>query len=95
LQVRYFEALNRLIALLLSSQQYDQALELARHGLEVDAFREDLHRAVMRCLAAIGRQGDAIAHYEAMFRHLQQELGVQPEPESIALAEQIRPRRTN
>ena len=90
LHLRFFEALNMLVEALLRQRQFDEALELARRGLEIDYFREDLHRTVILCLATTGRMTEALTHYEAAARRLMKELHAAPAPETTALAERIR-----
>jgi hypothetical protein len=43
----------------------------------------------MRCLAYSGQRAAALAQYEACRRTLEEELGVEPEPETTALYDQI------
>jgi two-component SAPR family response regulator len=95
LQAQYFEALQQVVAILLRHKQFEQVLDLCRRGLEFDFYREELHRGVMRSLANLGHQTEALAHYEAMSRRLMQDLHAPPEPETTNLAEHIRSRRSD
>ena len=70
------------------------AIEPARRSaarqIELDPWREEAHRQMMRLLAASGQRSAALAQYERCRRVLQQELGVEPEAETTALYRRIR-----
>jgi predicted ATPase/DNA-binding SARP family transcriptional activator len=83
-------ALNALVAFHREQGAYDSALLHARHLLELDPLLEQAHRQVMLCLAYNGQRGAALAQYETCRRILEQELGVEPEPETTALYERVR-----
>jgi LuxR family maltose regulon positive regulatory protein len=87
---QYFEILNSLIELLKRQRRFEEVITLSRRGLEMDFFREDLHRAIMSSLAATGRATGALRHYESVTSHLAKELNVTPSVETTALAERIR-----
>jgi DNA-binding SARP family transcriptional activator/tetratricopeptide (TPR) repeat protein len=67
-----------------------QALRYARQHLELDAWNEAVHRQVMRVLAKSGQRGAALAHYAHCRRVLAEDLGVEPEDETVRLYEEIR-----
>ena len=87
---QYFEILNSLIELLKRQRRFEEVITLSRRGLEMDFFREDLHRAIMSSLAATGRATGALRHYESVTSHLAKELNATPSVETTALAERIR-----
>lgn len=68
----------------------EQALLCAQRKLALDPYREETHRQVMRLLARSGYTSHALAQYETCRRLLRNEVGVEPDTETIALAEQIR-----
>ena len=70
--------------------EYKQTLRYARRRLELDPWREDTHRQLMRVLTLGGQRNAALAQYEACRHILTQELGVEPEEETTALYERIR-----
>jgi predicted ATPase/DNA-binding SARP family transcriptional activator len=69
---------------------YSQALQAARRQLELDPWREEAHRQAMRLNLLAGDRQSALAQYEQCRRLLAEELGVEPEPDTNALYEQIR-----
>ncbi|MFN8474383.1 MAG: tetratricopeptide repeat protein [Anaerolineae bacterium] len=73
--------------------QYDQALAYATRQLSLDPYREDAYRQVMRALASMGQRTAALAHFERCAEVLRRELGVEPDRETVEVAEQIRSHR--
>jgi predicted ATPase len=69
---------------------YEEALTYAWRQMELEPWREDAQRQLMRLLALSGQRSTALAQYDACCRLLAEELGVEPEAETIALYEQIR-----
>ena len=69
---------------------YQQAQRYARRQLELEPWREEAHRQLMRTLAASGQRSAALSQYEACCQILQAELHVASEEKTIRLYEQIR-----
>jgi DNA-binding SARP family transcriptional activator len=81
----YVSVVERLAEHAISYGEYGAALAL---GLELVAFdrgHEGASRLVMRCFAALGRRGRALAEYEALRAHLRKHLGLEPAPETRQL----------
>jgi two-component SAPR family response regulator len=93
LQIEYFDLLRLLVSELVGQQEWEEALEWCQRGLQIDYYREDLHRAAMRCLMALDRTTEALAHYETAARRLLDELGTPPEADTTDLARKIRSSR--
>ncbi|NTU83325.1 MAG: tetratricopeptide repeat protein [Chloroflexales bacterium] len=83
-------ALETLTQQLLVSGRYGEAAESARRLLALDLLREDSQRLLMRALGASGDRAAALAAYERWRETMRDELGVEPDPTTVALAEQIR-----
>lgn len=70
------------------------SIELARRAatrqIEMDPWREEAHRQMMRLLVASGQRSAALAQYERCRRVLLKELGVEPEAETTTLYKGIR-----
>lgn len=75
------------------SGKLEEALSLGLKLLSLDPLQEHVHRTLMRLYAAQGRHDAALAQYERCRRELSEQLGVQPEPETQALAGSIRTSR--
>ncbi|MEN3357756.1 MAG: hypothetical protein V7637_1738 [Mycobacteriales bacterium] len=59
-------------------------LPALRRATEHDPLDEALQARLLRCLAAAGKQAEALTIYDAVRRHLAGELGVDPGPELVA-----------
>ena len=70
--------------------ELERALDFARRELALDTYREESYRRMMRLLALSGRRSEAIACYLDCQRVLADELGIEPDDETTALAERIR-----
>lgn len=89
-----FKALHiRALKLLMRDQaargDYDAALDHGRAILELDGFREGTQREVIWLYALNGQRAQAIAQYHDLARLLDQELGIDPMPETVALYRKI------
>ncbi len=69
---------------------YEQAAAFARQQLTLEPWREAAQQQLMRALANLGQRNGALAAYQTFCQMLWDELGVEPLPETAALAEQIR-----
>jgi DNA-binding SARP family transcriptional activator len=70
-------------------QDYAQAIYYARRQLEMDPWREDAQRRLMRCLALSGQRAAALIQYDACVHLLAEHVGVKPDDETQALYERI------
>jgi predicted ATPase len=84
------EILARLAAYHERRGEYEPAQRYAARQLELDPWREEAHRQLMAVLSRSGRRNEALVQYEQCRRILADELGVEPEPATTALYEQIR-----
>ena len=73
----------------LEAGQADEALELARRAVDLDAYFETAHRCVMRALAALGQRSSALEHYRGLERWLEDELSARPDEETKRLRDRI------
>jgi len=83
------EALHHLAGCYEAQGEYEQALEYAWRRVELDAWQEEAHQAVMRLLALNGQRESALAQYQTCRRVLAEDLGVEPAGETTRLYEQI------
>ena len=64
-----------------------KAAGLWERVLDADATDEEAHRALMRCAIDAGDRRAAVRQFELLRGHLRADLGVAPDPESVALYE--------
>jgi predicted ATPase/tetratricopeptide (TPR) repeat protein len=83
-------ALQHLVDACEAGGDLDTGLEYAYRLNEINPLSEGAQRQIMRLLALSGQRSQAVAHYESWRQLLEQELGVEPESETSALAERLR-----
>jgi TolB-like protein/Flp pilus assembly protein TadD len=87
-------ALSRLMAQALAVDDRERAADAARRLLSLDPLSEEAYRTLMRVHADEGQTAQALKLYDGLWDRLHRELGVRPEPETVALHDQIRRRRS-
>ena len=83
------EALARLLAHHRTSGATARALQTALRLLALDPLQEPVHRTLMRMYVQSERRDAALRQYQECVEVLQRELGVEPEPETKALYQEI------
>jgi predicted ATPase/Tfp pilus assembly protein PilF len=84
------EALSHLADYYERRGEVERARHYAWRQVELEPWREEAHRQLMRLLALDGQRSAALAQYETCRRVLAEELGVEPTDETIALYGRIR-----
>ena len=69
---------------------YHDAIQLARHALRFDPYREEMVRHLLTLLALDERRIDAIRYYDHWIGLIRKELGISPLPATRAIIEEIR-----
>ena len=69
----------------LAERDHDAALRHAEAAVAIDGFSERAHRLAMLALYALGRQHEALDGYRRLRRLLDDDLGLEPMPETNAL----------
>jgi DNA-binding SARP family transcriptional activator len=90
LRLAHLDALSRLSNLHFSAGRYAACAALCRRIIESDPCREDAHRRLMRCYSRQGQSHLALMQYQACARALAAELGVDADPATASLHDQIR-----
>jgi DNA-binding SARP family transcriptional activator len=67
-----------------------EGVELARRILEQEPWLEEVWRALMRCLARLGRRSEALHAYQECVRALRREMDVAPSAETRALFDELK-----
>ena len=83
------QALLKLLTHQLGSGPAGPAIRTAMRVLTLDPAQEVVHRDLMRLFARQGRRGDALRQYRLCIDALQRELGVEPQPETRRLYQEI------
>jgi len=86
-------ALQMLVDWYSARGEYERAIEHARRLVALDTWHEPAHVQLMQLYAQAGQPTAALRQYEVLARALAEELGAEPEPETIALVEAIKNRR--
>jgi DNA-binding SARP family transcriptional activator len=93
LLLAYLDALDRLSGLYFGQHQYGSCMALCRLLLQRDPYREDAHRRLMRCFSRQNQPHLALRQYQACVQALRDDLGVELDPATVALQQQIRRRQ--
>ncbi len=84
------EALHTLTTHHIAAGNHNQAEDYARRQISLEPWRELAHRQLMLVLAVKGQRGAALAQFEFLRDILKVEMAIEPDPETVALVEQIR-----
>jgi DNA-binding SARP family transcriptional activator len=85
--------LERLATAQIGQRRWDDAVDGARRWLALDPLHEPAHRQLMRIYSWSGRRGAALRQYQACQRVLEEELGVEPLEETVAVHEAVQANR--
>jgi predicted ATPase/DNA-binding SARP family transcriptional activator len=94
LEERFLRTLEQLVAHCERMGDFTQALRWARRAVAADPLREEAQHALIRLLAASGKNAAARRQYQMLKRLLQDELGLSPTPEIQDLADTLDERFT-
>ena len=86
---RVVDAYFHLVAHRLEQQLFEEGIQTAQQALSISPLHEGVIRMFMRLLAGSGRRTDAISQYQAFETLLMDELGVEPEEETLALLKDL------
>ena len=92
LKTRYLRALEELVTAHAERKEYEPAVEYARRLLALNPLQEEIHRQLMYLYYALDDRNAALQQYRACERLLDEELGIEPLPETQALAREIEER---
>lgn len=89
-QRQALQLLKRLIQCHEQHGQVARAIVLLHKEIELDPWAEDAHRRLMQLLARDGQTAASLTQFETCRALLQRELGLEPEPQTLALVQAIR-----
>lgn len=93
LRQTFAKTLDRLVTCLSRQAAYEPAIPHARRRVALDPLDEAAQRQLMRLYAQAGQQGAALRQYDLLRQTLDEELGVAPSDETVALYGEIHDRR--
>jgi DNA-binding SARP family transcriptional activator len=64
------------------------ALQIGERAAKIEPVHEEAHRRVLRALIESGERNRALRYYQEFARWLAKEIGAEPDPETVALADQ-------
>lgn len=84
-----YQVFNKLASYYELIGDYETALTFAQRQIELDPWREEVHRLMMRCLYFSGQRSAAIVQYENCCKTLSSDLDIPPSPDTVRLYESI------
>jgi len=84
-----YQVLNKLANYYELIGDYETALTFAQRQIELDPWREEVHRLMMRCLYFSGQRSAAIVQYENCCKTLSADLDIPPSSDTVRLYESI------
>lgn len=85
----FMEACGRLADLLSAAGKHDEALSALDRAIATDPVCDDLVRRAMATEAALGRRAAALTRYRKLQATLDEQVGVEPDPETQALVQRL------
>jgi DNA-binding SARP family transcriptional activator/predicted ATPase len=82
-------ALEHLTIYYQQRREYQEAISYARRLLSMDDWREEAHVLLIRLLSNASQRSAALKQYQQCRRIMLEEFGVEPQPETIQLYQQI------
>ncbi len=89
LRVQVLKLLDQLVQVAEENGQFDEAGKYARRQIELDPLHENAHRQLMRALYAQGQRSAALNQFQTCETILRNEIGVEPEAETVLLRQEI------
>lgn len=89
----FVEASARLADLLSGAGENEEALSVLDRAIKADPVCEDLTRRAMAIEVSVGRRAAALSRYRKLEAVLDEELGVEPDPETQALVRRLVPQK--
>jgi DNA-binding SARP family transcriptional activator len=83
------DAMSRLLRHYTESDEIDAAIQISLRLLALDPLQEGVHRALMELYVRGGRREAAVRQYHACAGILQRELGIEPQPETRAIFDEV------
>lgn len=89
LNMLFLRCLSRLMYYHHQQKEWPRSIHYGQRILQIDPFREQIHRELMLLYLENGQRSQAIQQYELCHRLLVEELGIEPLPETQSLYREI------
>lgn len=89
LHVQAIDLFHQLIMTFEERRDYHTAQRFAQRLLQLEPWREEAHRQLMRMYARQGQRAAALTQYQSCRQALQQEFGIEPEAATVQLYKEI------
>lgn len=86
----FVRAASELVCAYGAAERYDEAIAVARRIIGADPYRESVFRKLTVLLVLNGQRADALRHYERWSTLFRRDLGIDPMPQTLQLAQEIR-----
>ena len=84
------DLMSRLANDYIAMNDWSHAEEITRRLIEIDKIQEPAHRQLIEVLARSGRRQDALRQFNTLRQLLKDEFGLEPDPKTVSLVENIR-----
>lgn len=85
----YLNALHDAVEQLYEQKEFSQILNLCQQAIQIDNYEERFHIEYMKALTGMGRQREALSHYDQITSFYYKELGLKPSDELKAFYKSI------
>ena len=83
----YMKAVLELVAIMSEHGWHQEVVSICKNAMLIEAHHEPLHRQLMQAMQALGDHKGVVEVYEKLNQKMQDEIGVELEPETVALYE--------
>jgi tetratricopeptide (TPR) repeat protein len=88
-EIRFLEAVRMASQQLLATGESQEAINVIGRGLELDYFREDLHRSALQAYAQMGMYDHLTDYYAELRQTFKREFGCPPDVETQTIYQQL------
>ncbi len=81
----YVKAVVELVSIMSEHGWHQEIVSICKNALMLEAYHEPLHRYLMQAMLVLGDYKGTVSVYEKMSQKMQEEMGLQPEPETVEL----------
>lgn len=83
----YIKAVLELVSIMSQNGWHQEVVSVCKNAMLIEAHHEPLHRHLMQAMQALGDSKGVVDVYEKLRQKMQEDVGVEPEQETVALYE--------